>query len=473
MRWFEFVLIAACLPQLTSLLAHGTAPGWTKWASLVGLALLAGQFALEGVRWALLPTYIVIIVMLAASVWPALSVLSARWSAAAGIAMLFASAGMCHALPVFTLPRPTGTYAVGSTIIPLVDSTRNEEDSRSPDQHREILTQIWYPSDSRGTRQQYRTQAEVTLVKQQLAMVKTNASSNVPIATTPEQFPVVVFSPSWIGRRNQNTVQAEELASHGFIVIGLDHPYGTELTVFPDGRRISTNLGEMLDFSTDESLASSIRSTEHELIIRVADVRFVLTELENPSPTGPLAEIASRADFARIGVFGHSFGGAVATEACLQDSRIKCGVNIDGLIFGRALSNRVVQPFMYISDSTPVPSAAQVAAARGSQFRNLNFIRNNEERIIASLPPKRGYLLSIRGASHMNLCDSALYSPIRRLTNAGSIRPERAMEIVNAYLLAFFDSTLRDHSSNLLKGPTSPFPEVRFERDGSDLPSQQ
>lgn len=464
MRSVDIAMAAASLPLLVCLLIRGSAPGWLRWTLLIALAIMIGQIASEGVRWTLLPVYAVVVAALVASNLFQMPACMSRWLAACGIVLLAASLAMCWVLPVFSLPRPGGPNQIGTTIVPLTDPSRIENQSNVPGQYREIQAQVWYPADVAGRRMPYRNRDEVTIVKQHLAMVKTDASIDVPIAESPSRFPVIVFSPSWIGRRTQNTVQAQELASHGFIVIGLDHPYGTDITVFPDGRRVSSTIGELLDFATDESLSASLHHAERELETRVADVRFVIDQIENPAPETPFREIAIRVDAARIGVFGHSFGGAVATEACVEDSRIKAGANLDGLIFGRAISAKLTKPFLFIGDSTPVPTAEQLAAMKGSQLRNWTFIRDNEAQIRAALPRESGFFLTIRGASHMNLCDSALYSPIRKLTNAGVIRPERAMQIVNAYLVAFFDSTLRGQRSNLLDSLKSPFPEVNFDR---------
>src|SRR5581483_7569872 len=126
----------------------------------------------------------------------------------------------------------------------------------------------------------YRTLAETPLTKIHLASVRTHAAPMVPVAGAEARYPIVLFSPSWTGRRGQNTVQAEELASHGFVVVGIDHPFATDLTVFPDGRHARTTLGEFLDYSTDEKFAASLQTAAAQLRVRVADARFVLDELE-------------------------------------------------------------------------------------------------------------------------------------------------------------------------------------------------
>jgi hypothetical protein len=79
-----------------------------------------------------------------------------------------------------------------------------------------------------------------------------------------------------------------------------------------------------------------------------------------------------------------------------------------------------------------------------------------------SLDAHGGYRVRIRGAGHHNFTDYALFSPIRRITDAGDIDPLRCMKIINAYTLAFFDKYLKQKKEPLLEGP-SPYPEAQFE----------
>src|SRR5262249_43974891 len=210
--------------------------------------------------------------------------------------------------------------------------------------------QVWYPAEWAGPGRPYRTPAETEFKKRHLALVKTNAATGVPVASAQARYPVVIFSPAWTGRRNQNTVQAEELASHGFVVVGIDHPYGTDLTIFPDGRMARTTLGDFLDCATDETVQESVRTAEAQLRIRAADVCFVLDELERLDRSDLQDILTGRLDTSRVGIFGHSFGGAVAAEVCLIDARFQAGINLDGLIFGEPTRQRIGKPFLFLCD---------------------------------------------------------------------------------------------------------------------------
>jgi predicted dienelactone hydrolase len=443
-------------------------PGWRQVLPAVALLLLVLHIVVEGARWHLAPAYAVTVCLLFASCRPA-GIHPRRWIRFLGIGLLLGATALGTVLPVFKLPKPSGSYPIGTVTWYLVDHAREEMHANRPGDPRELMIQIWYPAEFAGPGQVYRTRAETDLKKAHLALVKTHAATGVPVARAQARYPVVIFSPAWLGRRNQNTVQAEELASHGFVVVGIDHPYDTELTIFPDGRAAWTTVGDFLDFTSEAALQATVQTTEAWLRIRVADVRFVLDELERRNRSDPQHLLTGRLDTTRVGVLGHSFGGAVAAEVCLLDPRFKAGIDFDGFLFGEALTQPIGKPFLLATTDTPDVTPAALQASSGLVHRSLAFTAQNEKCIRAALSGCRGYVLRIGGASHMNFCDSPLYSPIRRLTHAGRIQPERAMEIINAYVVSFFQANLNDKGESLLDAPWSPYPEVAIER----LPTQK
>src|SRR5262245_49324243 len=269
MRPLEIALCLATAPLLAWSLSGRAMPASAArvWAAL-GLLVLALQVTVEGPRWHLGPAYLLAIYLFVVCSWaraPALGL--GRTAGACGMGLLATAALLGTVLPVFRLPDPTGAHSVGTVTLHLVDLSRQEPHCAPPG-HRELMIQVWYPAQTSGPGVAYCAPAETSLKKQQLTLVRTHAVRGAAVASGRRQYPVVICAPSWTGRKNQNTVQAEEMASHGFIVVGVDHPYGTELTRFPDGRVVRTTLGAPLDYSTDEALATSVRSAEAELRVR-------------------------------------------------------------------------------------------------------------------------------------------------------------------------------------------------------------
>lgn len=464
MRALEIVLCITSLPLLVWCLRGRALPPWTRVLPAVALLVMVLQIALEGSRWHMGPAYVVTGCLVLTWPWSRVLV-RRRWTALCGIALLAGAAIAGTVLPVFELPNPTGPYPIGTISLHLVDPTRGE--AHRPGEPREVMVQVWYPAQCSGPGQAYRTAAETEFKKRHLALVRTHAAAGVPVADAVPRYPLVLFSPSWTGRRNQNTVQAEELASHGFVVAGIDHPYGTDLTIFPDGRVVRTSLGELLDYSSDQALEASLRSAEAELQIRAGDAGFVVEALEGLRRSDPENPLGGRIDTARAGIFGHSFGGAVTAEVCRSNPRFVAGIDLDGLLFGEVVRTGIGKPFLTLADYSPVSLSTQLERAQGASRRELLFLLQNRQALDSCLAECQGYLVGIRGVSHMNFCDSPLYSPVKRLTHAGPIGRERAMEIINAYVVSFFQTHLQGKPADL-DALSRSYPEVDSERVSKD-----
>ena len=442
-------------------------PGWTRLLPGIALLLMISQIKVEGHRWQMYPAYLVTAWLFLSSIWPRTAELG-MWTGVAGLGCLLGAATMGTILPVFEFPTPRGPFVIGTVSRHLVDMNREETQGDRPGAHRELMVQIWYPAERRGPGEAYRLRRKPPFKKEHLALVRTHAAAGVPLARTPPRFPVLIFSPGWNGCRNQNTFQIEELVSHGFVVVGLDHPYSSAVTTFPDGKTVQSTLADhWMDFSSDEAFEASLRTYDtqrtSQLQIRTADVRFVLDELERLDQYDAAGLLTGRLDTARVGIFGHSFGGAVAAEACLLDSRFRAGIALDSVLYGESAKEGVAQPFLFMNSDSPDPTESELTSSSGPRRRYLTITSKNLRNKRKSLAKHGGYWISIQGAYHMNFCDSPLYSKIKRLTGAGPIDVARAMRIINDYTIAFFSQYLLMQPQGLLEGPSSQYPEVHFE----------
>lgn len=415
-------------------------------------ALLACHLFWEGPRWHLGPAYLASLLAVGVVWWPR-AFGAGFWTTGFCIALLAVSATVAVAFPVFSMPEPTGEHGVGTTVLHLVDHDRKDPRTDRRDGLREVLVQLWYPAEPGGSPTTYRTPAETTLKTQHLARVPTHAKRDAPVARRPTRHPILIFSPSTGGRRNHNTTQFEELASHGFVVAAMDHPYDTDLVAFPDGRVVKTGPQDAVD---DDAKG------EADLRTRVADARFVLDELERLDRDRSCS-LAGAFDLSKIGVYGHSFGGALAAELCLTDPRVAAGVNLDGSVFGEAVRRGFGKPFLFFAEDVHIPSDEEVAKAEGEAKKRMAYLADDYRKIRFALAVQGGQWITIRGAMHVNFCDSPMYSPLYRWLKGGTIRQERATQTVNAYLLSFFRRHLKGEEDGLLDG-TPPFPEVVVER---------
>jgi dienelactone hydrolase len=489
MRPLEVALLLANVPTLAWMIAaRRPLPLWLAYLPLLAVILAIVQIALEGYRWQMIPAYALSLGLLVVTAFPGLSAGLGGWvEGTVGWCLLAAAAGEGLIFPVFKLPKPDGPFAVGTTVRHLIDTGRTVADTRG--HPREVMIQIWYPAaDSSGGRY-----APYVLDKRQLespndsylTLVRTDAFLDVPVSMAPTRYPVLIYSPSGRGQRFQNTFLAEELASHGFVVVALDHPYGSAVTLFPDGRIIRGPIVNAPDVSSDDALARSIRYLDRQLRMRVDDVRFVLQELARYDAPDSRDPLAGRLDLERVGVFGYSFGGAVAAEACREDKRFKAGIDIEGSMWGSVAEAGVEQPFMFMSDYSVPSATSRIEAVIRSKLltfmgghswaptgyltrRSREKLRQQwlDERDVReekhSLDTYGGYDITIRGTEHSNFSEGALISTVHRYNGVGSIDPRRGLHIVAAYTLAFFEQYLNSRHHKLLDGPSPAFPEVLF-----------
>jgi dienelactone hydrolase len=442
MRIGEILIIVADLAALATFVRR---PLWFAGTAAIVLLVVLIHLFVEQSHWQMIPAYMASIAIVVCGfegiasthrVITVICVLSA--------AMLLASVVLAIALPVFSLPRPSGPYPIG-TVFRAWSRIHSDRESSKPVQRR-LTVQFWYPAQTAtGKRSSYRAEVGQGL-KSHLRLVRTHSFVNAPILSSIEKLPVVLFSPGWKGHLTQNSVQFEMLASHGFVVVSVEHPPAEKLPA---------------DF--DPSLEENLERYPLEARLRAEDISFVIDQLANSNCEDAGSLFASRLDTSRVGMFGYSFGGAVAAEACWLDDRLKAGINMDGMMFGEAADAGVAQPFFFMSCDGPLPSEDDLQCPDPRKRLHMQMIDLDIRRIHRSLARYGGYYLTIRGSAHSNYSDRPLYSPLKKLTDAGSIDVMTAFDIVNNYALAFFDQYLNGNRQDLLEQQSGRYPDADFE----------
>ena len=416
------------------------------------------------------PVYVLVVLILLSYPWCRshhfrirLTYMAAGW----GVAFLLLAPGTVAGgvlWPVFEFVPLTGPYPVGSTSVHLIDHSRLDPYSPGKSVDREIMVQVWYPAETtHGFRRAlYRDGRWSDYNDSSLVLVKTRSFVDAPIAKDQRAYPVLLFTGPF--NRFQNTFETEELASNGFIVVAIDHPYDSDLVIFPDGRRISASKEAcLLDFTSDEALAISRPKVERRLAVRVADSEFVLNELERWNGSDQSSRFFGRMDMGHVGMFGHSFGGAVTAEVCRIDSRVGAGINVDGTMFGTAKTGGVPKPFLFMFTS-PRPTEAELAAPNDQDRREAHELKGDYEAIDRSMSRYGGYFFQVPGLEHMNYTDYSLYSQFKAWYGAGAIDVRRAHEIANRITLAFFRRELLKDGSVSLKTALRDYPEAKLRR---------
>ncbi|GAA3112632.1 alpha/beta hydrolase family protein [Streptosporangium carneum] len=329
------------------------------------------------------------------------------------------------------LPAPTGRHPIGWTRLHLVDEDRT--DPWVPTGPRELMVSVWYPAvAAHGDRVPYATAEESRLLldlygvtgvpSDALTRVRTHARTRATPLRTPHRLPLVVLSPGLAFPRWTLTTLAEDLASRGYVVVGIDHTYEAAAVTFPDGR-----VAKCVVCAGGTSGAAIIAS-------RALDTSFVLDRV--------LARYRHLIDPRRIAAVGHSTGGAAAAATMFGDARVDAGINLDGS-FQPALTRDLSRPFLMVSAEDRSPGR-----------------RPDWDQTWPHLTGWRRWLY-VPDMQHASFSDAAVVVEWLGLPPQ-SLPGTRVVDIIRAYVAAFADLHLRHRPQPLLNAPTPQFPEVHF-----------
>lgn len=454
MRPLEIATTLSVVASLVGLLSSSRVENsWFAALPVLAIVLLGWHAIGEGVRWQMLPIYLVSLMLglYAAMQWVMPTGLPYP-AGLAGLLVVGAGVALSTAGPVFELPAPTGPYGTGTQVRHVVDLKRRDPFAEGPAGPRELMIQIWYPVDAAttGTRSTYREKAATTVRTARYALAKTHSLVRAPMSGRHDSYPVVLFAPSWWGGRTEATVQAEELASHGYVVVGIDHPYSSRLTVFPDGRKVRTTLVVGEDYGSEADFQAFIAAAHEQVRVRAEDMRSVLDALERFNADDSDHQLTGRLDLSRVGVLGFSIGGGVAAQACWLDARFRAGVDLDGMVAAEAADHGTRVPFLFIFGIDPPGPDISVATDDAAVRREAGFRATQFDRIQRSLLQYGGYFMVLPSVTHSYFADSPFYSPLRTRRYLGMTDVERTARIVSRYVVGFFDAQFGNGPTQLL-----------------------
>jgi len=271
------------------------------------------------------------------------------------------------------VPELTGPHEVGTTVLELIDYGREDPFAPTP-QPRDLLISLYYPTEDTYHHRSGGCKLAPQFPPKQAAYYDAVFNSSAPIAEllttrscvgaplTRPDLPLLLFGPGLGTSRQLYADFAGEMASHGWNVVTVDHPYDTDFIEYPDGRVVQTS----------DSPAAQNATLDQFLDVRVQDLIFVLDALANSSvtslipglggdghsgssggakyPTGnPTPQKKNKLRTDKVGCLGHSFGGAASLQLMSSDALKRCvvGSNLDGGLYGPVVQQGTNLPFLF------------------------------------------------------------------------------------------------------------------------------
>ncbi|OGI14760.1 hypothetical protein A3K63_02695 [Candidatus Micrarchaeota archaeon RBG_16_49_10] len=387
---------------------------------------------------------------------------------------------MSHALL-----EPTGPYVVGKAEYHLVFENQPETFTDDPNDVRELMLTVYYPSDNAGSAKRSSYTEDLKGERLEgfpLALfsgVRTHSFYGLPVSDREENYPVVIFMHGGGSLGMLHTTTLEDLASHGYIVASIAYPYHDNVVVFPDGRKVYANekgspfLKVPDKFFepgfTIEEMVDYMNAAEDESTDALATApSLVLDELDFMNSNDSL--LKGKLDLSEAGAFGHSWGGGQVAEALYLDDRFKAAINLDGIMFGNTRVSNVEKPYMYMLAENPWLPVTELdevmMKASGDTGKYEEYIAEIDENIQRFYEhAKPGYLLLLEESTHTTfVSDGELF--IGTLPNfikkgmIGSLDPERAVETIDVYVVGFFDLYLKGKDAKLLEDLSINYPEA-------------
>ncbi len=508
------LLLALVAAVILSFLPHRRCGSWAFRLAALAVLISLIDILLGNWRWQIIPAYTLSLLVLAVARQRGRSPGPSNWRRRlefAGYTLLatvtlLVVVALPRAFPMFELAPPSGPHQVGTMDIHLVDTARLEDMTENPADHRELMVRAWYPADVPDGAQAEPFLREIEPVHSifsrgmplpaftfnHFTKISGHSYLDVPVVSGQGPFPVLIFSHGNSFYASQNTLLMEHLASHGYVIFSIDHPYQASWVRFPDGR-IVTYKEDWVDFDVEDpdvvmekmkKFVRSFLSDSYEQYYQqisktigeatglneglnywLDDTDFLLNQLASRQGD-KIASFSGYLDLERIGVFGMSLGGAAAGKFCAVDARCKAGLNMDGTQYGEnAIDIRLERPFMMMNADRRldlIPMLGEEADPEKLLTFEMNDFMLHQARDMA-------YSLVVEGSTHGSYSDFGVMSNLGRWIGAlGSIDGWVMKGILDDYVLAFFNKHLKGTQETLLDGPSPQHPAVlKFtRRDG-------
>jgi len=324
--------------------------------------------------------------------------------------------------PQYKQPQVTGNLKVATAKYTWVDQNRIETFSKKKE-NRALTVEFWYPKTKKAN----------------------------------ETYPLVVFSHGAFGFSGSNHSTFEELASHGYVVASIGHTYHAFYTLDTSGKLTIVNTDFLnsvyaINAMDDVKQAQEIFDTEQKWMkLRTDDENFVLdTILSKTKGSKKANSMFSLINPEKIGLFGHSLGGASAAELGRERTDIDAVIDLDGTMLGEETGVKKDGKAILIDTPYPVPLLNIYAEDHYTNAKKL--VGDDYDNFVATKNARCADYVVIKNAGHLNFTDLPLFSPIlAKKLGVGTVDARYCIDTTNKIVLQFFNGYLKDKGTPNLK----------------------
>lgn len=386
-------------------------------------------------------------------------------------------------VPDVELPTLSGPYPVARHQW-LVQSSRSDLHNPDPFARREFPVDVYYPTlvNAEMRRVEYWSPAMLNagplqhlsalarfVFEREAARLHAQSwrGFGSGLSSTQANYPVVIFSPGLGLRADMHTFYLEQLASHGYVVFAITHPGQAGQVREWSARSLTEDraawqrreshyeaaaysLGKTLDSGEvptgkqlqDVMSFNAVPLRDYPLSVRKDDVMELLDRLQSLNDGTPASQFAARLDMGNVAVTGMSYGGPTAADVCLEDSRCKVVVNMDGEEFGALPLTSGTRPALWLY---------RMGRWEGTPLRRIAYQRYAGP----------AYRVGFNGAHHSTFTDQPFWPPEidvlgallpRWLFDRGQHAERTLAPVILDYELDFLDHYLKGSDLKLLSG---------------------
>ena len=302
---------------------------------------------------------------------------------------------------------PSGSHEIQTTLVTWEDKDRLEAFT-DDGSHRQVSVKFWYPEEK-------------------------------------GYYPLLVFSHGAFGVMDSNASTCQELASHGYVVASIGHPYHSLFLKDANDKITLVDRDFLNEVYTDNGATNAeaekriYEKSKKWMELRSADENFVLEQIITMKASNEQAPF-DRIRTDKIGLFGHSLGGATSVEVARMRSDIDAVIVLEGTMLGEYTGfENGTETF----DPTPFPIPVLDVYSRDIYEKAHLYGDSYVNFYLGSKTNDYQYKI-FENADHLNFTDLPLFSPIlAKKLGVGSVDPKECIEQMNQMVLEYFNLYLK------------------------------